>query len=104
MLLDAALRDDAMVALAAVSALREMGGPEAARAAAVLERAEPELVQEAIGCIVSHSDWSVRAEAIRTLAERGVARAVPAILRRLETEHDAFVRGEILRALERLEG
>ncbi|MDH3211703.1 MAG: HEAT repeat domain-containing protein [Myxococcales bacterium] len=118
-LLDAALRDEATVALAAVSALREIGGSEASRVAAVLDRAEPELVQEAVGCLaahadptvvqaliplVSHPDWSVRAEAIRTLSESRVARAVPAILRRLETEQDAFVRGEILRALERLEG
>ena len=118
-LLDAALRDEALVALAAVSALRELGGSEAARAATVLDRAEPELVQEAIGCVathadgstlqtliplVSHPDWSVRAQAIQTLAERGVARAVPEILRRLETERDTFVRGEILRALKRLEG
>jgi HEAT repeat protein len=31
-------------------------------------------------------------------------RAVPAILRRLETEQDEFVRAAILRALQRLEG
>ena len=34
----------------------------------------------------------MRAEAIRVLAERGVVKAVPAILRRLETEQDEFVR------------
>ena len=33
-----------------------------------------------------------------------MARAVPAILRRLETEQDDFVRDAILRALKRLEG
>ena len=53
--------------------------------------------------LVSHADWSVRAEAIRVLAERGVRRAVPAILRLLEVEQDDFVRDAILRALERLE-
>ena len=54
--------------------------------------------------LVSHPDWSVRAEAIQTLADRGTAKAVPAILRRLETEQDEFVRTVTLRALERLEG
>jgi hypothetical protein len=33
-----------------------------------------------------------------------VVRAVPPILRRLETEQDEFVRDVILRALKRLEG
>jgi hypothetical protein len=37
------------------------------------------------------------------LAERGVRRAVPALLRRLEDERDEFVREALLRALERLE-
>ena len=54
--------------------------------------------------LVSHTDWSVRAEAIQALADRGTARAVPPILRRLETEQDEFVRDVILRALKRLEG
>jgi hypothetical protein len=38
------------------------------------------------------------------LFERGVSRALPAILRRLDLEQDEFVRSVILRALERLEG
>ena len=54
--------------------------------------------------LVSHADWSVRAEAIRVLAERRVSRAAPAILRLLETEQDEYVRDAILDALERLEG
>lgn len=118
-LIAAGLADDAMVALAAVKALNQVGGPAAVRAVAVLQRGEPEVVLEATRCLaahatpdrlgvvirlVSHPDWSVRAEAIRTLANRGVARAVPAILRRLEAEQDEFVRGEMLRALKRLEG
>jgi HEAT repeat protein len=53
--------------------------------------------------VVSHPEWSVRAEAIQVLAERGVVRAVPVILRRLETEQDEFVRDAMLRALEKLE-
>ena len=118
--LEEALADEALVALAAVEALGEIGGEEAAgRVVALLERPEPELVREAVTCIgrhgeaeeldmlvplVSHADWSVRAEAIQALADRGVVRAVPPILRRLETEQDEFVRDAILRALERLEG
>ena len=42
-------------------------------------------------------------EAIQTVADRGWVRGVPAILRRLETEQDDFVRGVTLRALKRLE-
>ena len=42
-------------------------------------------------------------ECRRKLAAMG-AKAVPAILRRLETEQDDFVRDAILRALKRLEG
>ena len=117
--IEAALRDDALVALGAVEALTEIGGSEAARAEGLLDRPEPELLRQAICCLarhatgarlealiplVAHRDWSVRAEAIQALAERGVVRAVPPILRRLETEQDDFVRGVILRALERLEG
>jgi HEAT repeat protein len=85
----------------------------------VVGRPEPELTQEAVRCIgetgdaeaveallplVSHREWTVRAEAIQVLADRGVSKAVPPILRRLETEQDDFVRDAILRALDRLEG
>jgi HEAT repeat protein len=116
--LDDALRDEAPVALAAVEAARAAGGEAACGARSLLSRDEPDLVREAVRCLgahaaadelsslvplVGHLDWSVRAEAIHTLAERRVRRAVPAILRRLETEQDEFVRGEMLRALERLE-
>lgn len=108
-----------MVALAAMEALCMIGGPIAAKTAqTVLDRDEPELVQAAVVCIgahgdaddlaeliplVSHEGWSVRAEAIQTLADRRVLRAVPSILRRLETEQDAFVRDTILRSLRQLE-
>ena len=54
--------------------------------------------------MTAHPDWSVRAEAIEVLSERGVARALPAIHHRLDLEQDEFVRTVILRALERLEG
>jgi HEAT repeat protein len=116
--LEAALDDSGLVALAAVEALREVGGPAARGARRVLERPEPELVKEAVACLAAHGeeaelasivpllghpDWSVRAEVVSVLAARRVVRAVPAILRRLETEQDEFVRAEILRALERLE-
>jgi HEAT repeat protein len=117
-LLAASFEDDAAVALAALEVLREIGGPGALGAAAALEQGEPEVVREAVRCIgahadrgglealiplVSHSDWSVRAEAIQTLADRGLTKAVPAILRRLETEQDDFVREGMIRALKRLE-
>jgi HEAT repeat protein len=116
--LGAALEDDAPVALSAVEALCEIGGAEAARAEGVLSRPEPELVREAVRCVgthseaegiaalvplVSHPDWSVRAEAIQALADRRFVRAVPTILRRLDLEQDDFVRRVTLRALNRLE-
>jgi HEAT repeat protein len=116
--LEDALRDEAPVALAAVEAARAVGGLAASAACSLLSREEPDLVREAVRCLgahaaadelsdliplVGHLDWSVRAEAIHTLAQRRVRRAVPAILRRLETEQDEFVRSETLRALERLE-
>jgi HEAT repeat protein len=118
-LLDEVWLDEVPVALAAAEALREVGGAAAARGAALLAREEPELLREGIRCagsapalarpeallaLVSHPDWSVRAEAIGTLAARRVARAVPSILRRLEVEQDGYVRQVILQALERLEG
>ena len=48
-------------------------------------------------------DWMVRAEAIQWLGERRVVRAIPSVLRRLETEQDEFVRDGMLRTLSRLE-
>jgi HEAT repeat protein len=117
--LQAALEDGDLAALAAVEALRELGGPAARGVGPLLSRPEPELVKEAVACLAAHGDpgdlaalvplvahahWSVRAEAIAALAERRFSAAVPSILRRLEVEQDHFVRAEILRALERLEG
>ena len=61
-------------------------------------------VAEVLLPLVTHSDWSVRAEAIEVLAARRVARAAPAILRLLETESDPFVREAVLRALDGLRG
>lgn len=118
-ILTCALTDEGNVALASVEALRALGTPDAARAARTLfGRTEPELVQAAVTCIgshgdrdaveeltplVAHSNWVVRAEVIQTLAERGAVSSIPAILRRLETEQDDFVREAILRALRKLE-
>ena len=117
--LDAALGDDGLVALAAVEALREIGGPAARGVGRVLGRPEPELLKEAVACLAVHGDaadlaalvpllghaeWAVRAQAIAALAERRVVGALPAILRRVDLEADLFVRAELLRALERLEG
>jgi HEAT repeat protein len=118
-LIDSALADEAVVALAAIETLKGMSGPIAERALQVLDRAEPELVREAVRCVgahgdascvesllplVSHPDWTVRAETIQVLADRGVAKSVPPILRRLEMEQDNFVRDTIMRALDRFEG
>ena len=108
-----------MMALAAIEALDAMGGPRAAEATLrLLDRPEPELVQAAVACIgrhgegetvaellplVGHESWSVRSEAIQIMAERRIVSGIPAILRRLETEQDSFVRDTILRALKSLE-
>lgn len=117
--LRAALHDEGVVALAAISGLDEVGGKYASAAAQdLLAHSDPELVQAAVSCIgrhgnssqvesliplVGHDSWSVRAEVIQVLTERNVFRAVPPILRRLETEQDDFVRDAILRALKHLE-
>jgi hypothetical protein len=45
----------------------------------------------------------VRAGVIDALAERRVMSAIPTVLRCLDGETDEFVRGSLLRALERLE-
>ncbi len=118
-LLEAALSDEGPVAIAAVEALHAIGGPAAARlCTGVLDRPDPELLGAAVACVAEHGDspaltellplvshphWAVRAEAIGALGERGVTKAVPSILRRLEIEQDDFVRNAILRALDRLE-
>jgi HEAT repeat protein len=118
-LLQRACADEAPVALAVAEAVREVGADAAHLAAGLLDRPEPEVVRgavhglglhaeadalEALLPMISHPDWSVRAEAIQVVSDRGFLRAIPAILRRLETEQDEFVRDAILRALKRLEG
>ncbi len=118
-LVERGLSDEAAVCLAAVEALSLIGGARAAdMAVTLLAQSEPELSQAAVNCIgmhgetehllellplVSHENWAVRAEAIQTLALRLVPQALPPILRRLETEQDAFVRDAILHGLKRLE-
>jgi HEAT repeat protein len=117
--LSEALADEGPVAMAALEALAALGGPEAAGLATrMLGEDDPELVKAAVGCIrthgngealqelfplISHPHWLVRAEVIQTLADRGLERAVPAMLRWLDKEQDDFVRDAILRALKRLE-
>jgi HEAT repeat protein len=112
-------RKDGMVAVAAVEALDLIGGVEAAeRCVPALASSELEVVRAAIACVgrhgdggclsrliqlVDHSSWAVRGEAVGCLGERRFAKALPAILRRLETEQDAFVRDRILKATQRLE-
>jgi HEAT repeat protein len=105
--------------MAALESLRELGDPRATAIAAPLLAADaPELVRAAAACLgrvaqsreleallplLAHESWAVRAEAIRVLGERGIEKATPALLRRLEVERDDFVRETMLRALERLE-
>ncbi len=116
--LSRACEDVAPVALAVVEAVKEIGGEASGYVVPLLGRSEPEVVREAVRCfgdhaepgeleallpLVSHPDWSVRAEVVEILAERGVRQAVPAILRRLETEQDDVVRSVTLAALQRLE-
>lgn len=117
-LLEAASREP-LVALAAVEALAKRGGAAALEACSVaLARSEPEVVRAAIHCLgrhagadelpalttlLGHADWTVRAEAVKVLASRGVRRALPAMLRRLEVESDDFVRDAILNAARKLE-
>jgi HEAT repeat protein len=118
-IIDTALADEAVVALAAIEALRGLGGTMVEPVLRILDRPEPEVVLEAVRCLgtategsifesllplVSHPDWTVRAESIQVLADRSVAKAVPGLLRRLETEQDDFVRDAMLRALDRLGG
>jgi HEAT repeat protein len=118
-LIGAALRDRGPVALAAVEAF-DKAAPALplAPVRAALEHADPEVVQGALACVqrhgghaelaalvplLGHAHWAVRAGAIDALAERRFVAAVPAVLRRLDGEEDEFVRGTLLRALQRLE-
>ena len=118
-MIENALASEPIVALAACEALEEVGG---ARAGAItrsaLQSPESDVVRAAVTCLgahggeadlneaislVAHPDWSVRAEIARVLSERGCRKSLPALLRRLEVEDDAFVRQVILRAIGRLE-
>jgi HEAT repeat protein len=118
-LLERGVEEGGPVAIAALEALRALGDPRALGAAIRgLAADAPELVRAAVACLgriaevpdlerllplLEHASWAVRAEVIRVVEERGVRRAVPALLRRLEQERDEFVREAMLRALERLE-
>jgi HEAT repeat protein len=114
-----ALQDCGPVVLAAIEAFERVAPAvslEPVRAA--LGHADPEVVQGALRCIrrhgseadlgalvplLAHPHWAVRAGAIEAIAERQLRAALPAVLRRLDGEDDEFVRGALLRALERLE-
>jgi HEAT repeat protein len=118
-LIAAALEGAPIVALAACETLFEIGGRRAGELAApALMRPEAEVLRAAVACLaahgsledldrleplISHPDWSVRADAVEVLAARGVRRCLPALLRRLDGEEDGFVREAILRATRRLE-
>jgi HEAT repeat protein len=116
----AALAAGPIVALAGFDALREMGGERAgALARGALSHGEPDVVRAAVACLgahglendlieiipfAGHADWSVRAEVAEVLSARGLRKGLPALLRRLELEDDAFVRQVVLRVIGRLEG
>jgi HEAT repeat protein len=118
-LLERGAAEGGPAAMAALEALRALAEPRAVGVAArMLESDAPELVRAAVACLgrvgegadlerliplLGYESWAVRAEAIRVLAERGVQRALPSLLRRLEAERDEFVREALLVALERLE-
>ena len=113
------LRAEPIVALAACEALKEVGGDRAgALARSALQCSEPDVVRTAVACLgahggeedlteaislATHLDWSVRAEVAQVLSERGHRKSLPALLRRLEVEDDAYVRQVMLRAIGRLE-
>jgi HEAT repeat protein len=110
---------DGIVALAALAALQQIGGTDAAAlAAAGLRSAEPEIVEAAVGCVgahggealrgeliglLAHPAWPVRARAARELAEQRAAAALPQLHARLAEERDEFVREALLAALAALE-
>jgi HEAT repeat protein len=117
--LAAALRDRGPVVLAAVEAYERLAPPLSLDPVReTLAHTDPEVVQSALRCIrrhgsegdlaalvplLSHAHWAVRAGVIDAIAERKLRGALPAVLRRLDGEEDEFVRGALLRALERLE-
>ncbi|MFO0689283.1 MAG: HEAT repeat domain-containing protein [Myxococcota bacterium] len=114
-----ALAREPIVALAVLETLAQLGGASAAAwAASALERPEADVVRAATTCLarhastdelarllplIAHADWSVRAEAIQALTARRHRRALPALLRRLDVEEDAWVREALLDAARRLE-
>jgi HEAT repeat protein len=118
-LIAVALRDRGPVALAAVEAVDKASPALALEPVCqAFDHTDTEVVQSALGCVqrhgghaelaalvplLSHAHWAVRAGAIEALAERRFVAAVPAVLRRLDGEEDEFVRGTLLRALQRLE-
>ncbi|MCR9097385.1 MAG: HEAT repeat domain-containing protein [bacterium] len=118
-LIGPALDREPLVALAALEALIEVGGESAARLAlSAIQRPEADVVRAVVACAgahgderslaellpsVAHADWAVRAEVVQMVSDRAYRKGLPALLRRLEVEDDAFVREAILRAVGRLE-
>ncbi|MCP3983928.1 MAG: hypothetical protein GY723_06045 [bacterium] len=118
-LVSAAIRRGGTPAMAGLEVLDRLGGGSAATlATAALGADDAELVMAAIGCVgrhaetlalaellplLTHDHWAVRAQVVDVLAERRSHTAVPAILRRLESETDEFVRSAIFNALDALE-
>lgn len=117
--LERALAEGGVVALCALESLGRLGGEEAVRLArGGLASPDLELVRAAVACLgrhlpagqlselvplLSHAEWSVRAQVVESLAERGTENALPPLLQRLEVEEDEFVRTSLLGAISRLE-
>jgi HEAT repeat protein len=118
-LLAAGVSSGGIVALAALEALRRIGGQDAAAiAASGLRSPEPEIAEAAAACIgehggealsgelialIAHPAWSVRARAARGLAAQRAVAAVPHLYARLGEERDEFARDALLAALAALE-
>ena len=118
-LIEPSLEREALVALAGLDALMEVGGERAGGLAVrVLAHPEPDVVRAGVACLgahgadsligelvplVAHEDWSVRAETVQVMSDRAYRKGLPSLMRRLEVEEDAFVREAILRAIRRLE-
>jgi len=117
--LEAGLEEEGPVAMAALEALRSIGGTAVVELAKrSFENRDPDLVQAGLRCVgehgaeedlralvpfLEHANWAVRAEVIEVLTERGAGYALEGIRSLLEDEEDAYVRDAASQAVERLE-
>jgi HEAT repeat protein len=118
-LLSVGLANGGASSLAALDALRAIGGEDAvALARSALASVDPEIAEAAVACVGAHAErsalavllpclaheaWNVRARVAQVMEERRHVAAIPALIRQLESERDEFVRGAVLAALGTLE-